>query len=272
MFGEFSEEEARCGAYLSPDEGLHSAYTFVLLLARKLTPQFVKDHYTTLAAYPDHWPTISFSNHDVPRTLSRFGGEEASPDLAKLMFALLLSLKGTTLIYQGEELGLPQASLPRHLLRDPVGDLYWPYTGGRDGCRTPMPWAPGHALGFTTGTPWLPAAAEHAGLTVQAQEADPESNLAFARAMIDFRRHSAAMTTGALVFLDLPDPVLGFVRRAGETAVACLFNMSGEPRFVDAPELAGARLLLVRAGDADLRGGSIGLSEYAAAFLELPVA
>ena len=272
VFGEFSEEEARCGAYLSPDEGLHSAYTFVLLLARKLTPQFVKDHYTTLAAYPDHWPTISFSNHDVPRTLSRFGGEEASPDLAKLMFALLLSLKGTTLIYQGEELGLPQASLPRHLLRDPVGDLYWPYTGGRDGCRTPMPWAPGHALGFTTGTPWLPAAAEHAGLTVQAQEADPESNLAFARAMIDFRRHSAAMTTGALVFLDLPDPVLGFVRRAGETAVACLFNMSGEPRFVDAPELAGARLLLVRAGDADLRGGSIGLSEYAAAFLELPVA
>lgn len=274
VFGEFSEEEERCGAYLAPDQGLHSAYTFVLLLARKLSPQFVKDHYATLAAHPAHWPTISFSNHDVPRTVSRFGGEDApsrekGPDLAKLMFALLLSLKGTTLIYQGEELGLPQASLSRDQLRDPVGDLYWPYTGGRDGCRTPMPWSPRHALGFSSGTPWLPAAAEHADLTVEAQEADPESNLAFARAMIDFRRHSAAMTAGELTFLDLADPILGFVRREGDEAIACLFNMSAEPRFVDAPELAGASLLAVRAGDADLRGGSIGLSEYAAAFLRL---
>ncbi|MFI4966735.1 MAG: alpha-glucosidase family protein [Caulobacterales bacterium] len=269
VFGEFSEEEERCGAYLSPDDGLHSAYTFVLLLARKLTPAFVKDHYATLAAYPAHWPTISFSNHDVPRTLSRFGGADAPPDLAKLLFALLLSLKGTTLIYQGEELGLPQAALARDQLRDPVGDLYWPYSGGRDGCRTPMPWAPGHALGFTTGTPWLPPAREHAGLTVEAQEADPDSALAFARAMIDFRRHSAAMTAGDLAFLDVPGPVLAFVRRDGDEAIACLFNLSAEPRFVDAPELAGAALLEIRAGDADLRGGSIGLSAHAACFLRL---
>ena len=269
VFGEFSEEEERCGAYLSPDEGLHSAYTFVLLLARKLTPQFVKDHYATLAAHPAHWPTISFSNHDVPRTVSRFGGEDASPDLAKLLFALLLSLKGTTLIYQGEELGLPQAELTRDQLRDPVGDLYWPYSGGRDGCRTPMPWAPGPALGFTTGAPWLPAAKEHAGLTVAAQETDRESPLAFARTMIDFRKHSSAMTVGDLEFLDVPDPILAFVRRDGGEAIACLFNLSAEPRFVDAPELAGATLLEVRAGDADLRGGSIGLSAHAACFLRL---
>ena len=92
----------------------------------------------------------------MPRTLSRFGGKDASPELAKLLFALLLSLKGTTLIYQGEELGLPQADLRRDQLRDPVGDLYWPYSGGRDGCRTPMPWTMGPSLGFTTGEPWLP--------------------------------------------------------------------------------------------------------------------
>jgi len=269
VFGEFSEEEERCGAYLSPAEGLHSAYTFVLLLARKLEPQFIKDHYATLARFPAHWPTISFSNHDVPRTVSRFGGERTSPELAKLLFALLLSLKGTTLIYQGEELGLPQASLRRDQLRDPVGDLYYPYTGGRDGCRTPMPWAAGPNLGFSAGTPWLPAAAEHADLTVAAQDADPDSTLNFARAIIEFRRDSAAMTAGELTFLDVPDPILAFVRRDGDEAIACLFNLSGEPRFVDAPELAGATLLEVRAGDADLRGGSIGLSEWAAAFLRL---
>ncbi|MCR5874331.1 alpha-glucosidase family protein [Phenylobacterium sp. J426] len=267
VFGEFSEEEARCGAYCSHEDGLHSGYTFVMLLARQLDPAFVREHYRTLADYPIHWPTISFSNHDVPRTASRFG--DGSPELAKMMFALLLALKGTTLIYQGEELGLPQAKLTRDQLRDPVGDLYWPYDGGRDGCRTPMPWQPGETLGFTTGQPWLPPAAEHRGLTVAEQEKDVESVLWFARAMIALRKSSAAMRLGEIEFLDMDGQILAFVRRRGDEAVACLFNFSAEPRFVDAPQLAGAALLDVRAGDADLRGGSIGLSPYAAAFLKL---
>ena len=269
VFGEFSEEEARCGAYLSPDEGLHSAYTFVLLLAKKLSPKFIRDHYATLSAYPAHWPTISFSNHDVPRTVSRFGGADASPELARLLFALLLSLKGTTLIYQGEELGLPQARLTRDQLRDPVGDLYWPYSGGRDGCRTPMPWSPGLALGFTTGEPWLPAAEEHAGLTVEAQSADEDSTLSFARQMIALRKTSPAMTTGDLQFLADDDHVLAFVRRQGDEAIACLFNLSPEPRIFADPALEAAELLWLRTGEADLRGGSIGLSPHAAVFLKL---
>jgi alpha-glucosidase len=269
VFGEFSEEEERCGGYLSPTDGLHSAYTFVLLLARKLSPKFIRDHYATLAAYPGHWPTLSFSNHDVPRTVSRFGGEDASPELAKLLFALLLSLKGTTLIYQGEELGLPQAALRRDQLRDPVGDLYWPYAGGRDGCRTPMPWNVGENLGFSTGTPWLPAAPEHAGLTVEAQTADAESTLAFAQAMIALRKSSAALTLGELAFLSDDEAVLAFVRRHGDEAVACVFNLGAEPRVFADPALADAELLWLRNGEADLRGGSLGLSPYAAVFLKL---
>jgi alpha-glucosidase len=270
VFGEFSEEEARCGAYLSPAEGLHSAYTFVMLLARKLSPGFVREHYATLADYPLHWPTISFCNHDVPRTVSRFGGEDAPPELAKLLFALLLALKGTTLIYQGEELGLPQAKLPRDQLRDPVGDLYWPYAGGRDGCRTPMPWDDSaQNLGFTTGTPWLPMAREHARLSVAAQEADPESMLSFARKMISLRKASAALTSGELAFLEAADPLLAFVRGQGDERVACVFNLSEAPVAPTLSDLAGAELLPVRAGEAELRGGSLGLSPYGAAFLRL---
>jgi alpha-glucosidase len=269
VFGEFSEEEERCGAYLSPDEGLHSAYTFVLLLQKRLNAEFLRKHYATLAAYPQHWPTISFSNHDVPRTVSRFGGDNASPELAKLMFALLLSLKGTTLVYQGEELGLPQAALTRDVLRDPVGDLYWPYSGGRDGCRTPMPWARGENLGFTTGEPWLPLAREHRDLTVEAQEGDPESALAFARDMVAFRKGSPAMTAGDLDFLDTPEPIAAFVRREGDEAIACVFNLSPEPQVVESPELAAGKLLDIRTGEADIRGGSLGLSPYAAVFLSL---
>jgi alpha-glucosidase len=270
VFGEFSEEEARCGAYLSAADGLHSGYTFVMLLARDLGPGFVTEHFATLADYPGHWPTISFSNHDVPRTVSRLGGKEASPELAKMLFALLLALKGTTLIYQGEELGLPQAALPRTLLRDPVGDLYWPYDGGRDGCRTPMPWTPEEpSMGFTTGEPWLPLAAEHRGLSVAEQAEDPESALSFSRQMIAFRKASAAMRLGEIEFLDMAEPTLAFVRRGGGEAIACLFNLSPEPKFIEHPALAGADLLPLRAGDADLRGASIGLSPHAAVFLKL---
>ncbi|HEY0437566.1 MAG TPA: alpha-glucosidase family protein [Phenylobacterium sp.] len=269
VFGEFSEEEERCGAYLTPDQGLHSAYTFVLLLARRLTPAFIKGHYATLDAFPGHWPTISFSNHDVPRTVSRFGGDDPPPELAKLMFALLLSLKGTTLIYQGEELGLPQAKLSRDQLRDPVGDLYWPYSGGRDGCRTPMPWTRGPNLGFSSGNPWLPPAVEHVALTVETQEADPESNLAFARAVIAFRKASPAMTAGALEFLDVADPVLAFVRRQDGEAIACLFNLSGDPAVASDPALDGAILLDIPGGEADVRGASVGLAPWSAAFLRL---
>jgi alpha-glucosidase len=270
VFGEFSEEEDRCGAYLSPDAGLHSGYTFVMLLQRRLTPAFVKAHYQTLAGYPGHWPTISFSNHDVPRTVSRFGGEQASPELAKLMFALLVSLKGTTLIYQGEELGLPQASLTRDQLRDPVGDLYWPYAGGRDGARTPMPWDSAEPnLGFTRGAPWLPLAKEHQGLSVAAQEADEDSALAFSRAMIALRQGSAAMRLGELAFIDAPEPVLALVRAHEGKRIACVFNLADTPGFPTIPALEGAELLPVRAGDAELRGGSLGLSPYAAVFLHL---
>jgi alpha-glucosidase len=271
VFGEFSEEEDRCGGYLAPDAGLHSGYTFVMLLQRRLTPAFVKEHYRTLSAYPGHWPTISFSNHDVPRTVSRFGGEDPSPELAKLLFALLISLKGTTLIYQGEELGLPQAALSRDQLRDPVGDLYWPYTGGRDGCRTPMPWDSAESnLGFTAGQPWLPMAREHLGLSVAAQDADAESNLAFARAIIAWRKASPAMTLGDLAFLEAPDPVLAFVRTEGHERIACVFNLSDAPAAPTIPELEAAELLDLRTGDAELRGASLGLSPYAAVFLRLP--
>jgi len=270
VFGEFSEEEERSGAYLSPDNGLHSAYTFVLLHQGALTPAFIREHYQTLARFPAHWPTISFSNHDVPRTVSRFGGAAPPEDLARLMLALLLSLRGSIVLYQGEELGLPQASVARALQRDPVGDLYWPYDGGRDGCRTPMPWDAGLPnLGFSEGRPWLPMAEAHRELTVADQQQDPESNLSFARQMLALRKSSPALTWGEIEFLDTEGPVLAFVRRLEDEAVACVFNLSAEPQFVDLPEVEGGALHPLRAADADLRGGSLGLAPYAAAFVAL---
>jgi alpha-glucosidase len=190
-----------------------------------------------------------------------------------MLFALLVSLKGTTLIYQGEELGLPQAALPRHLLRDPVGDLYWPYDGGRDGCRTPMPWTEGPQMGFTAGEPWLPLAAEHRGLSVEAQQADPDSTLNFAKAVIGLRRAEPALRLGGIEFLETDAPLIAFIRRhadaAGSASIACVFNLSDAPQVLASPALAGAELLWLRSGEADLRGESVGLSPYGAAFLRI---
>jgi alpha-glucosidase len=270
VFGEFSEEEERCGAYLSASEGLHSAYTFVLLHLRALDPAGFRAHAHTLAQFPGHWPTVSFSNHDAPRTASRFGGPEAPADVARLMLALLLSLRGTCLIYQGEELGLPDAQLARHELRDPVGDLYWPTVNGRDGCRTPMPWRPDAPnLGFSTATPWLPAAREHAGLTVAEQEADPTSTLAFARALIAQRKASPALTMGDLILWDASSPLLVFERRAEHDAMLCAFNLGDRPATLTDVRLTGGAMMTVGTGESELAASTLKLGPHSARLVRL---
>ena len=215
VLGEFSEEFERSGCYLPPDKGLHAGYNFALLLAHD--PAAIRAHLEELARHPDHWPAIAFSNHDVTRTASRFGAEAV-----KTMLALLLSLRGTALIYQGEELGLPEVDLRRDQLRDPVGDLYYPLFKGRDGCRTPMPWDDAKPnLGFTAGAPWLPLGTRHAALSVARQSNDPDSALAYARKMLAARHAHADLRDGDQVLLDAPLPLIIF--RRGK--ILCAFNL-----------------------------------------------
>ena len=226
VFGEFSEEFERSGCYLPSDKGLHAGYNFALLVA--MDASAVRAHLETLARFPDHWPAISFSNHDVIRTATRFG-----PGSAKVMLALLCALRGTILLYQGEELGLPEVELRRDQLRDPVGDVYYPLFKGRDGCRTPMPWdsAQPH-LGFTTGSPWLPLGPEHRALAVSEQDQVPTSSLNLLRGLLRERRMRAALRQGDLRLLDAPLPLIAFVRGG---SVLCVFNLGAEEMRWTAP-------------------------------------
>jgi alpha-glucosidase len=267
VMGEFSEDPERCGAFASPEEGLHSGYSFPLLLANSLGPEFVRVHYEMLARFPTHWPSIAFSNHDVIRTLTRFGGKNAPPALARLLLALLASLRGTLLLYQGEELGLPEAALRRDQLKDPIGDLYYPLYRGRDGCRTPMPWndaAPN--LGFTTGASWLPLAREHRELTVSLQERDPQSTLSYARRLIAARKESNPLRLGDIEFLETPAPVLAFLRAHSDERVLCVLNMSSGDAAFRNELLASAVPLPVCTGNHCVNGGTLALSPYAAYF------
>ena len=121
-----------------------------------------------LARAPAAWPSWAFSNHDFERVASRWG-HGRDQQFHKMLLMLLTSLRGTAFIYQGEELGLPQAEVPQDRLRDPDGIAFWPAYKGRDGCRTPMPWSGDEAaVGFTqTGVePWLPVDARHRALAV----------------------------------------------------------------------------------------------------------
>lgn len=260
VFGEFSEEFERSGCYLSPEEGLHAGYNFALLLATDAAA--IRAHLETLAQFAGHWPCIAFSNHDVIRAASRFG-----PHAAKAMLALLCALRGTILLYQGEELGLPEVELARDQLKDPVGDLYYPLFKGRDGCRTPMPWdASAPHLGFTSGTPWLPLGPSHAALTVSSQERDPDSPLTYTRKLLAARQTYPALRTGTLTLLPalVPGDALAFVREAEGERIVCVFNLGeGSVRF----DLPGpAQALDLGTGEARLVGAALALGPGAAWF------
>ena len=254
VFGEFSEEFERAGCYLAPDKGLHSGYNFALLTASDATG--VRVHLETLANYPDHWPCISFSNHDVVRTVSRFG--EGS---AKVMLALLLALRGTILIYQGEELGLTEVDLKRSQLKDPVGDLHYPLFKGRDGCRTPMPWDSSKPnLGFSSATPWLPLGPSHASLAVSVQEADPESVLAFARRMLQARKDHRSLRDASLSLLEANVPILAFCRNE----ILCVFNLGRTAMDFSLPSHIAS--LNLGTGEVTQTGNRLGLGPLSAWF------
>lgn len=225
VFGEFFEEPELSGGYAATEEGVHSAYTFPLMLESELGPSFVRRHFEgALAAHPGHWPSVAFSNHDVKRAPTRFGGPDAPPALARMMLALLVCLRGTVLLYQGEELGLPQADVLPEKRRDPIRAVNR-MDVGRDGARTPMPWDDGLNLGFSTGEPWLPPAPEHAALNAHAQAGDPASTLTLSRRLIALRRISSPLRLGAIRFIDAPGPVLMFEREHLGERVLCQFNM-----------------------------------------------
>ena len=268
VMGEFSEQPERSGCYAPADQGLHSGYSFPLLEARRLGPDVVIDHLETLARYPRHWPSLSFSNHDVMRALSRFGGRVPPPGLARLLLALLFGLRGTVLLYQGEELGLSQAELPRSALRDPVGDLYYPYTYGRDGCRTPMPWEGDKPnLGFSTGTPWLPAFEGHGPYAVSEQLDDPFSTLNYCRKLIAARKSMPVLSHGELVLRPAGSGMLAFTRNLSAQTVLCLFNLSQSTQKFSHSCLESAKDLQLGCGRVNRIATELELAPYAAHFL-----
>ena len=268
--GEVSSDDAleQMAEYTEGGDKLHMAYSFNLL-----TPEFTAAHIRKQVEefnerVKDGWASWSVGNHDAVRVMTRWGGPDATPALAKLVLAMQLSLKGTPCLYQGDELALVEADVPYELLQDPYGITFWPEFKGRDGCRTPMPWT-GEApnAGFTTGKPWLPVAEPHLAANVERQDKDPDSMLNFQRRFIAWRRGMPQLTRGEIDFFDAPEPVLALRRHAeGMDSVLAAFNLSNREVSFDWPETANATLLDTHGLPGRAGGGKVTLPPYGAWF------
>lgn len=255
----------RTAEYVQADL-LHTAYNFSLLNDNFSAAHIAAALTAFEQATSDGWPSWAFSNHDVKRAVSRWGGRKPDPRLARMLVALVASLRGTAFLYQGEELGLPEADVPYEKLQDPYGITFWPDFKGRDGCRTPIPWeAEAPAAGFSTAEPWLPVPQAHRALAVSAQTHDPASTLAFTRQFLRWRRSHPAFAAGSIKFLDTADGVLAFERGLEGDRILCVFNLSGETRIWTAPD-AGVTAADAPGLGAQLGDGRVALPPYGAFF------
>ena len=223
--------EPEMHAFTQGDARLNSAYGFNFLYADRLTPALVRDAVAEWPAAPGvGWPSWAFENHDAPRALSRWTDPEHRDAFARMKMLLLLSLRGNTFLYQGEELGLTQVDIGFADLQDPEAIANWPLTLSRDGARTPMPWlADAPALGFTSGKPWLPVGPDHPALAIDRQDQDKTSLLNLTRRLVGLRIGSPALTTGTMTVTRADEALLVFVRESESQSMTCAFNLGAEP-------------------------------------------
>ena len=249
--GEVGEDDPlrASGRYTAGDSMLHTCYNLSLMVGqdKKLTAETIREPLEYYEALDEAgWPAWAFCNHDVVRVVSRWGKQnngEFNPNFAKMLIALLTSLRGTVFIYQGEELGLPEAELAYEDLQDPWGIYLYPKWQGRDGCRTPMIWSADAKtnFGFSTHTvkPWLPISDKHIGKDAATQDQDPNSVLNFTRAFLQKRKTLPALVKGDIRFVETgSDTLLAFTRSFEGQHVECIFNFADHAQSFNGKEIA----------------------------------
>jgi len=180
------------------------------------------------------WPVYVLSNHDIVRAYVRYGDGVHNDAIAKLMAGLYLTLRGTPIMYYGEEIGMTNNDPKRREdVKDPIGRLGWPKEKGRDGERTPMQWDTSANAGFTEAKPWLPVPASYKTHNVATELKKPDSILNFYRHVLELRHQDPALRDGEYVALNESDPnVLSYLRRYKDEAVLVLLNMSSTAQKV----------------------------------------
>lgn len=180
------------------------------------------------------WPTFVIGNHDRDRSYDRYGDGVHNDQIAKLMAALYLTLRGTPIMYYGEEIGM-KTTLPtrKEDVKDPIGQKGWPQEKGRDGERTPMQWDESPNAGFSTTAPWLPVPPTYKTYNVADESKDPQSILEFYKSVLKLRHTNRALLDGSYTAINEDSAsVLSYLRIYKDEAVVVALNMSGSTQKV----------------------------------------
>ena len=266
--GEISSEDslATMAQYTQGGDKLHMGYSFELL-TNDYSSEYIRTTVETLEQrMTEGWPCWAFSNHDVERVASRWSENgEVNPQQCKMLTALLASLRGSVCMYQGEELGLGEASVAFEDLQDPYGITFWPNFKGRDGCRTPMPWdlADSSHAGFSEVKPWLPVDDAHKQQSVAIQTDDNNSILNAYREFMAWRKGQTVLLEGDIEFIETPEPMLAFYRTLGKQRMLCMFNLSAKQTSIDMPTSIVKEYTELSHHSAKLDQGTTTLEPYA---------
>jgi alpha-glucosidase len=230
--------------------GLHLPFNFHLILTAwqaRLISALVDTYEAALP--PGAWPNWVLGNHDRSRVATRVGAEQA-----RVATVLLLTLRGTPTLYNGDEIGMHDVPIPPELVQDPFEKNVPGIGVGRDPERTPCQWSGGPNAGFTTGKPWLPLANDFPEVNVDAQQENGRSMLTLHRRLIELRREHPALSVGHYRHVYVDDHVFVYDRFTEDERFRVALNLSHQPRTV---ELGQAQAEVVLSTQLD-REGEVG--------------
>src|ERR1700726_3243670 len=177
----------------------------LMLTKLKFSAPVFRDHIAGIDG-AGGWPVYVISNHDIERSYDRYGDGQHNDQIAKVMAALYLTLRGTPIMYYGEEIGMKTAPPTRKEdVKDPIGQRGWPKEKGRDGERTPMQWDGSENAGFSKASPWLPVPPAYKTHNVAAEAQQPDSILAFYKKVLRLRHTNRALLDGSYMPLHESD-------------------------------------------------------------------
>src|ERR1700733_12802370 len=213
------------------------------------------------------WPVYVISNHDIVRSSDRYGDGEHNDQIAKVMAALYLTLRGTPIMYYGEEIGMKTTPPTRkEEVKDPIGRTGWPKEKGRDGERTPMQWDETDNAGFSKAAPWLPVPPTYKTHNVADESKDPNSVLSFYKKVLKLRHTNKALIDGTYTPLNENDQnVLSYMRVYKDQVVLVALNMSGAQQKVNfemSQHGFSSAQSLAATGNSSIKGDVVTLEPY----------
>ena len=189
---------------------------------REVIFNILRDYYSILPPYA--WPNFQLGNHDRSRVASRWDGRE----IARTGALLLLTLKGTSFIYNGEEIGMVDVKIPENKVVDPTSGTESKLA--RDACRTPMQWDTTINAGFSISEPWLPISPDYKENNVAQELLTQDSMLHLYKELLKLRNGNKALRIGEIKLEDSSNPNCLFYSRLlnSKKEYGIIINFSGE--------------------------------------------